>query len=94
MASGFITSRSRGPQLDVKNKSSVYDFLFGPEPVCRLTLNRVFSHVLHQRGPCPLFPPIAQEIKALLTRLSFTPRSILARGARLHGQADEAIYLP
>ena len=43
----FITSRSRGPQLDVRNKSSVNDFLFGPEPVCRLTLNRVFSHVLH-----------------------------------------------
>ena len=43
----FITSRSRGPQLDVRNKSSVNDFLFGPEPVCRLTLNRVSFHVLH-----------------------------------------------
>ena len=47
MASGFITSRSFGPQLDVGNKSSVNDFLFGPEPVCRLTLNEVFSYVLH-----------------------------------------------
>ena len=44
-----IISRSRGPQLDVKNKSSVNDFLFGPEPVCRLTLNKVFSYVLHHR---------------------------------------------
>ena len=43
MASGFITSRSRGPQLDVRNKCSVNDFLFGPEPVRRLTLNRVSS---------------------------------------------------
>jgi hypothetical protein len=43
MASGFITSRSRGPQLDVRNKCSVNGFLFGPQPVRRLTLNRVSS---------------------------------------------------
>ena len=47
MASGFIMSRSRRPQLDVTPKCSVNAFLLGPEPVDRLTLNRVFARVLH-----------------------------------------------
>jgi len=46
MASGFIMSRSRRPQLDVTPKYCVNAFLLGPDPVDRLTLNRVFARVL------------------------------------------------
>ena len=49
VASGFITSRSRSQQLDVRNKCSVNNFFFGPEPVCRLTRTGYFPMLLIKR---------------------------------------------
>ena len=43
MASGFIFSRSNGPQLDVTKIYSVNGIVFGPESVCWLTPSRISS---------------------------------------------------
>ena len=47
MASGFITSRSRGPQLDVRNKSSVNDFFVRPRTGLPIDSEQGIFHVLH-----------------------------------------------
>jgi len=47
MATGFMTSRSRRPPLDVTGNHSVNIDLLGPEHIDWLTLNRVLARLLH-----------------------------------------------